>query len=84
VVLLANKSENGLHPLQLHKNSLKSHQSFKAFLGIRTFAMGWHFRLGHSSFDLVSSVVRKFELPLSLKDFNKNIVCSSGQLGKGK
>ena len=46
--------------------------------------MGWHFRLGHPSFDIVSRIVKKFDLPLSFKNINKDVICSSCQLGKSK
>jgi hypothetical protein len=83
-VLLEGRSENGLYPLRLQRSSLRDHHSFTAFLGIKTSLMGWHFRLGHPSFDVVSRIVKKFHLPLSFKNTNKDVICSSCQLGKSK
>jgi len=81
-VLLEGISENDLYPLWLRRTSLLDHHSFTAFLGIKTFSMGWHFRLGHSTYDIVSQIVKKFNLPLSLKNMNKDVICTSCQLGK--
>ena len=50
----------------------------------QTSSLVWHFRLGHSSFDVVSRVVKHNHLPFSCNDFNKNVVCTSCQLGKSK
>lgn len=46
--------------------------------------MGWHFRLGHSDYDIVSRIINKYDLPLSFKNMNKDVVCTSCQLGKSK
>ena len=46
--------------------------------------MGWHSRLGHSGFDVMSRIVKHFNLPLSLHNFNKDVICSSCQFGKSK
>jgi hypothetical protein len=81
-VLLEGRSENGLYPLRLQRSSLRDHHSFTAFLGIKTSSMGWHFRLGHPSFDVVFRIIKKFDLPLSFKNINKDVICSSCQLGK--
>ena len=83
-ILLEGKSENGLYPLRLQRNSLHGNRAFTALLGIKTSSLVWHFRLGHSSFDVVSRVVKHNHLPLSCNDFNKNVVCTSCQLGKSK
>jgi transposase InsO family protein len=83
-VLLEGRSENGLYPIRLRKTSLRDHHSFTAFLGIKTSSMGWHFRLGHPAYDLVSRIVKNFDLPLSLKNMNKDVICISCQQGKRK
>jgi transposase InsO family protein len=54
------------------------------FIGIKTSSLGWHFRVGHPSSDIVSRVVKNYDLPLSVNEFNKGFVCISCQLGKGK
>lgn len=41
-------------------------------------------RLVHPSYDAVHRLIKSYDLPLSLSDLNKEIVCSSCQLGKGK
>ena len=83
-ILLEGKSENGLYPLQLQMNSLRGNWAFTALSGIRTSSLVWHFKLGHSSFDVVSCVVKHNHLPPYCNDFNKNVVCTSCQLGKSK
>jgi hypothetical protein len=60
-ILLEVRSENGLYPIQLQRNSLKDrhtqHFSFTAFIGIKTSSLGWHYRLGHSSPSVLSHVL---------------------------
>jgi hypothetical protein len=53
-ILLEGKSENGMYPLRLNKKSHKGNKSFIALLGIRTFSLVWHFRLGHPANDVVT------------------------------
>jgi hypothetical protein len=59
-ILLEGKSKNELYPLQLKRNSLQRPYIFIAFLGIKTSSLGWHFRLWHPSYDMVSRVINKF------------------------
>jgi hypothetical protein len=84
VVFLEGRIETVLYPLRFQKAPLKNLKSFTAFIGIRTSSMGWHSRLGHSGFDVVSRIAKHFNLPLSLHNFNKDVICSSCQLGKRK
>jgi hypothetical protein len=65
-ILLEGKSENGLYPLRFQGNSHKSSRAIVAFLGIKTSALIWHFRLGHPANDVVSQIVKAFQLPVSL------------------
>jgi hypothetical protein len=67
----------------MQRNYIHQHV-FTAFLGIKTSFLGWQFRLEHPSYDVVSRVINKFQLPVSSNDFNKNVVCVSCQLRKGK
>jgi hypothetical protein len=87
-LLLAGRSENGLYPIRLQRDFIKNrhtrHSSFTTFIGIKTSSLGWHFRLGHSSFPVVSQLIKHCCLPLSLNNFNKDHVCDSCQLGKHK
>jgi transposase InsO family protein len=87
-LLLEGRCENGLYPLRFHKTSLQGKRglaaSFTAFIGIKTSSIGWHLRLGHPSSDIVAKVIKNFDLPLSVNDLNKEFVCDSCQLGKGK
>jgi hypothetical protein len=82
--LLEGRSENGLYPLRFKGHSHKSSRAFVALLGIRISALIWHFRLGHSANDVVSRVVKAFNLPVSSLNINKINLCDSCQLGKSK
>ena len=83
-ILLEGKSENGLYPLWFQGNSHKSSHAIVAFLGIKTPALIWHFRLGHPANDVVSQIVKAFQLPVSSLNSNKTDLCDSCQLGKSK
>jgi hypothetical protein len=83
-ILLQGRSENGMYPLRFGEKSHRGNKAFTAMLGIKTSSLVWHFRLGHPSSDVVTRVVQGNNLPLSHSDFNKSVICSSCQLGKGK
>jgi len=51
---------------------------------IKATPLVWHFRLGHPSFEVVNRVVQKNKLHVSPLNSNKNVLCSSCQLGKSK
>jgi len=84
VTLLEGRSENGLYPIRLPRNSPKYLQAFSAMFGIKTSTLGWHFRLGHPRTDVVSRVIQEFQLPVSCQNFNKEVICNSCQIGKSK
>jgi transposase InsO family protein len=73
-----------MYPLRFEKKSHKGSKAFTTMLGIKTSSLVWHFRLRHPSSDVVTRVVQGNKLPLAQFDFNKNVVCGSCQLGKGK
>jgi hypothetical protein len=83
-ILLAGRSENGLYPLWLKNASSKFRPLFTALLGLRTSLSVWHYRLGHSSFNNVSRVIKAHGLRTSNENSNKEIFCDSCQLGKSK
>jgi hypothetical protein len=83
-ILLAGRSENGLYPLRFKSAPSKSKPLFTALLGLRTSLPVWHYRLGHSSFNNVSSVIKAHNLPISNENLNKSEFCDSCQLGKSK
>jgi hypothetical protein len=83
-ILLAGRSENGMYPLRFKSASSKTFPLFTAFLGLRASLPVWHYRLGHSSFNNVSHVIKAHKLPTSNKNFNKDELCDSCQLGKSK
>ena len=78
--LLEGKSENGLYPLRFKGNSQKSSYAFIALLEIRNSTLIWHFRLGHPVNDIVSKVVKAFDLPIFSQNLNKIGMCDSCQL----
>ena len=80
-ILLEGKSENGLYPLRFQGNSHKSSRAIVAFLRIKTSALIWHFRLGHLVNDVVSQIVKAFQLRVSSLNSNKTDLCDSCQLG---
>jgi hypothetical protein len=82
--LLKGRSEKGLYPLQLGRNSHKGTKFFTAFVGIKTSSLIWHFRLGHSALDVVNHVVKDNVLPVSSFNFNKTSSCAACQLRKGR
>jgi hypothetical protein len=83
-MLLERRSGNGMYPLRFGKKSYWANKAFISMLRIKTSSLVWHFRLGHPSSDVVTRVVQGNNLPLSHYDFNKNVICSSCQLRKGK
>jgi hypothetical protein len=87
-LLLEGRCENGFYLLRFHKTSLQGKcalaTSFTAFIGIKTSSLGWHLRLGHPSSEVVARVIKHFDLPMSVNDFNKDFVCVPCQLGKCK
>jgi hypothetical protein len=84
--LLEGKTENGLYPMHFQMSSFKARRALVALLGIKTSSLIWHFRLGHPSNDVVSRLVKSFNLPLLNSEFdsNKLILGDSCQLGKSK
>jgi len=87
-LLLEGRCENGFYLLRFHKTSLQGKcalaTSFTAFIGIKTSSLGWHLRLGHPSSEVVARVIKHFDSPMSVNDFNKDFVCVPCQLGKCK
>jgi len=83
-ILLAGRSENGLYPLRFKNASSKFKPLLTAFLGLRTSLSVWHYRLGHSSFNNVSRVIKAHKLPTSNENLNKTEFCDSCQLGKSR
>jgi hypothetical protein len=81
---LEGRSENGLYPLQLGRNSHKGTKTFTALIDIKTTSLVWHFRLGHLVLEVVNHVVKNYLLHVSSFNFNKTSSCISCQLGKGK
>jgi transposase InsO family protein len=83
-ILLARRSEHGLYPLRFKRTSSKFKPLFTALLGLRTSLSMWHYRLGHSSFNNVSRIIKAHSLPTLNENSNKNVFCDSCQLGKSK
>jgi hypothetical protein len=81
---LEGRSENGLYPLQLGRNSHKGTKLFTAFVGIKTSSLVWHFRLGHPALKVVNHVVKDNVLHVSSFNFKKTSSCVACQLGKGR
>jgi hypothetical protein len=81
---MAGKSNNSLYPLQFTKDFHQPRQVVISLLGIRNSSLGWHFRLGHPSSEIVSKVVKSSQLPASHENFNKDVICVSCQMGKCK
>jgi hypothetical protein len=84
--LLEGKIENGLYPIRFQMSSFKARRALVSLLGIKTSSLIWHFRLGRSSSDVVSRLVKSFKLHVlnSACDSNKITLCDSYQLGKSK
>jgi hypothetical protein len=83
--LLEGKTENGLYPMHFQRSSFKARRALVALLRIKI-SLIWHFRIGHPSNDVVSRLVKSFNLSLLnlVFDSNKLILCDSCQLGKSK
>lgn len=86
VILLADKTENGLYPMRFKGISLKAIRALVALLGINTSPIIWHFRLGYLSNEVVSRIVKSFNLPVLNygSNSNKTSLCDYCQLGKSK
>jgi len=79
-ILLVGKSKNGLYPLRFQRSSLKLRHATVALIRIRT-SLIWHYRLGHPATDIVSRVVKSFNLHVVSPASNKMMICESCQLG---
>lgn len=53
-ILLEGKSENGLYPIRLPRNSRKGLQALSTLFEIKTSSLGCHSRLGHPAVEVVS------------------------------
>uniref|UniRef100_A0A2N9J5B9 Integrase catalytic domain-containing protein n=1 Tax=Fagus sylvatica TaxID=28930 RepID=A0A2N9J5B9_FAGSY len=74
-LLLHGLSSNGLYSF----SSAKPHSPPSAFLGERTSIDGWHSRLGHPAFPVVSRIVSRFGLPASNKGHSSCSACLSSK-----
>jgi hypothetical protein len=82
-VLLQGLSENGLYPIPLHHFQSNKLKSFAAFVGVKTFDMVWHQRLGHPSSNVFHQVITLQQL-LVFNPVKSLSVYESCQLGKFK
>ena len=62
-----------LYPIRFKGHSHKSRHVFVALLGIRTLALIWHFILGHLANDVVSKIIKAFDLPISSFNWKKSV-----------
>jgi transposase InsO family protein len=74
-LLLHGLSNNGLYSF----SSATPHSPPSAFLGERTSIDGWHSRLGHPAFPVVSRIISRFGLPASNKGHSSCSACLSSK-----
>lgn len=79
-ILFRGNSENGMYPLHLHQQHGLDPEKYFAFVDARVSAQIWHFRLGHTSFKILSRILSNKVVPVSGSSSIE--FCQSCQLGK--